>query len=134
MRKISMTQQDMADIDLLYNIVLEDARVGLLYREGRIHARHLIEGAGPEYILTTAVERLISQGWATGARLEENGAVIEGSFEGSVTSGQPRCHRMRGILCHVYEESRMEMCDVTETTCVSRGDDVCTFVIEALEL
>ena len=80
----------------------------------------------------TAKTELIERGWVEDIRFKKNEIAVKGSIEAS-KGEEPTCHRLRGILRHLFEKHRGEKLFISEKKCTSMGDKACVFVIEPIE-
>jgi predicted hydrocarbon binding protein len=77
-------------------------------------------------------EALIERGWVEDITFDGNNITAKGSIEVS-PSEEATCHRLRGILRHIYQTYTNERLYCSETQCASTGGEACVFKIESMD-
>lgn len=117
----------------LYESVMSNACNGLFFSEGRVFGEEIAETAEEdrEHFFEVAKKELIERGWIEDISFEGDTITVKGSIE-VLNGDQPTCHRLRGILRHLFEVYRNERGYCVEKKCESTGDDNCVFLIEPM--
>jgi predicted hydrocarbon binding protein len=131
---VKISKNELQKVAKLYESVMSNACNGLFFREGTAYGSEIAELAeeSKENYWETAKSELIERGWVEDIGFKKNEIVVKGSIEASEAK-EPTCHRLRGILRHLFETSRNEKLFISEKKCTSMGDRACVFVIEKIE-
>jgi len=133
MKFVKLSQSEYDEIRKLYEGVMSQACYGLFFREGMILGDEISKIAlqEPEKYFEICGNLLRARGWVDNIVFQESTAVAEGSIEVAQT-GNPSCHRLRGIVRKVYEARTHRRLHCEEIECVSKGDRHCVFKVEQL--
>ena len=118
----------------LYESVMSNACNGLFFSEGRVFGEEIADSAEEdrENFFEVAKKELIERGWIEDISFDGDTITVKGSIE--VSNGdQPTCHRLRGIIRHLFEVYRNERGYCVEKKCESMGDGNCVFLIEPMK-
>lgn len=117
----------------LYESVMSNACNGLFFSEGKVFGEEIAEVAelDKENYFESVKKELIERGWIEDISFEGDTITVKGSIE-VINGEQPTCHRLRGILRHLYEVYKNERGYCVEKKCESMGDDNCVFTIEPM--
>jgi predicted hydrocarbon binding protein len=134
MKFVKYSQSEFEEIRRLYEGVMAQACHGLFFREGMILGEEISKIAlqEPEKYFEICANLLRAKGWVDNIVFQETSAVVEGSFEVSVSSDDTTCHRLRGMIRKMYEGQLRKRVHCEEIECSSRGDKQCVFKIEPL--
>jgi predicted hydrocarbon binding protein len=134
MRHVKISKNELQNVAKLYESVMSNACNGLFFREGTAYGSEIAEIAEEfkDKYWETAKKELIARGWVEDIGFKKNEIVVKGSIEASEAK-EPTCHRLRGILRHLFETQRGERLFISEKKCMSMGDKACVFVIEPIE-
>jgi predicted hydrocarbon binding protein len=134
MRFVKISQKELEEQRKLYESVMSNACHGLFFREGIVF--------GPELTAESIKDRdnyfenvkkgLVERGWLEDITFDGNNITVKGSIEVS-PGGELTCHRLRGILRHIFETYNNERLYCAETECASAGGEQCVFKIETIE-
>jgi predicted hydrocarbon binding protein len=134
MRYAKISKDEFIKMRKLYESVMSNACNGLFFSEGRVFGEEIADTAEEDRdnFFEVAKKELIDRGWLEDITFEDNTITVKGSIE-VVESDQPTCHRLRGILRHLFEVYRNERGYCVEKKCESTGDDNCVFLIEPMK-
>lgn len=134
MRYAKISKDEFMKMRKLYESVMSNACNGLFFSEGRVFGEEIAESAEEDRdnFFDLAKKELIDRGWIEDISFDDNTITVKGSIE-VVESEQPTCHRLRGILRHLFEVYRNERGYCVEKKCESTGDDNCVFLIEPIK-
>ncbi len=134
MRHVKISKNELQNVAKLYEGVMSNACNGLFFREGTAYGSEIAALAEKEKdsYWETAKTELIERGWVEDIRFKKNEIAVKGSIEASEAK-EPTCHRLRGILRHLFETRRGEKLFISEKKCTSMGHKACVFVIEPIE-
>jgi predicted hydrocarbon binding protein len=134
MRYIKISQKELEKVAKLYESVMSNACHGLFFREGSALGAEIVALANKdrEKFFDIATEELKDRGWVEDVKFDGNKITVKGSIEAS-KGEEPTCHRLRGILRHLFEAYGNERLYCSEKKCVSVGDEACIFNIEPIE-
>ncbi len=137
MKFVKISDEELHQINRLYESVMSYASHGLFFREGESVGKSIarIARTHPEKdYFHIAGEVLRGRGWVDRITFvdtpEEKKAIAEGSIEGESGKGAATCHRLRGIIKTLYEEKYGKPMRCQEIACISKGDQKCVFKIE----
>ena len=132
MKFVKYSQSEFEEIRKLYEGVMAQACHGLFFREGMILGEEISKIAlqEPDKYFEICANLLRAKGWVDNIVFEESSVVVEGSFEICTSSGDPTCHRLRGIIRRMYEGMLRKRMHCEEVECTSRGDKHCLFKVE----
>ena len=133
MRYAKISKMEFMKMRKLYESVMSNACNGLFFSEGKVFGEEIAEVAelDKENYFESVKKELIDRGWIEDISFEGDIITVKGSIE--VANGeQPTCHRLRGILRHLYEVYKNERGYCVEKKCESLGDDNCVFKIEPM--
>ena len=118
----------------LYESVMSNACNGLFFSEGRVFGEEIADSAEEdrENFFEVAKKELIERGWIEDISFDGDTITVKGSIE-VLNGDQPTCHRLRGIIRHLFEVYRNERGYCVEKKCESLGDDNCVFLIEPMK-
>jgi predicted hydrocarbon binding protein len=124
MRYAKISKDEFIKMRKLYESVMSNACNGLFFSEGRVFGEEIADTAEEDRdnFFEVAKKELIDRGWLEDITFEDNTITVKGSIE-VVESDQPTCHRLRGILRHLFEVYRNERGYCVEKKCESTGDD-----------
>lgn len=134
MRHIKISQKELINVRKLYESVMSNACHGLFFREGSVFGAEIANEAlkDREKFFDIAGNVLKERGWLEDVTFNDDIITVKGSIE--VAEGDaPTCHRLRGVLRHLYEAYRNERVYCVEKNCQSKGDKTCVFNIEHIE-
>ncbi|UCE73435.1 MAG: hypothetical protein JSV56_10445 [Methanomassiliicoccales archaeon] len=133
MRYTKISQKEFSNIRKLYESVMSNACNGLFFSEGRCYGDEIAEKAlkDKENFFAIAKKELIDRGWVEDVSFKGDTITVKGSIE-VMENEHPTCHRLRGILRHLYEVHRKERGYCVEKKCQSVGDEACVFLIEPM--
>ena len=134
MRYVKISQKELEEQRKLYESVMSNACHGLFFREGIVFGPELSAAAMEDRgtYFEKIKEALVERGWVEDIMFKGSEITALGSIE--VSSGQePTCHRLRGIIRHIYEAFNNERLYCSEIQCASTGGDACVFKIEPIE-
>jgi predicted hydrocarbon binding protein len=134
MRYAKISKDEFIKMRKLYESVMSNACNGLFFSEGRVYGEEIeaIAQKDKDHFFASATKELIDRGWIEDITFDGDNITVKGSIE-VVESDQPTCHRLRGILRHLYEVYRNERGYCVEKKCQSIGDDSCIFLIEPMK-
>jgi predicted hydrocarbon binding protein len=134
MRYAKISKDEFIKMRKLYESVMSNACNGLFFSEGRVFGEEIANSAEEDRdnFFDVAKKELIDRGWIEDISFDDGTITVKGSIE-VVESEQPTCHRLRGILRHLYEVYRNERGYCVEKKCESTGDDNCVFLIEPMK-
>lgn len=133
MRYAKISKDEFIKMRKLYESVMSNACNGLFFSEGRVFGEEIADTAEKDRdnFFDLAKKELIDRGWIEDISFDDSTITVKGSIE-VVESDQPTCHRLRGILRHLFEVYRNERGYCVEKKCESTGDDNCVFLIEPM--
>lgn len=133
MRYAKISKDEFIKMRKLYESVMSNACDGLFFSEGRVFGEEIADTAEKDRdnFFEAAKKELIDRGWVEDISFDDSTITVKGSIE-VVESEQPTCHRLRGILRHLFEVYRNERGYCVEKKCESTGDDNCVFLIEPM--
>jgi predicted hydrocarbon binding protein len=133
-RYIKISQDELIAIRKLYESMMSSACHGLFFREGRIIGNEIsvLAMENEEKFFEKAGEELKSRGWVKEIEFNDKNVVVKGSVE-AAESPEPTCHRLRGIIRHLYEVNQKGRMHCIEEKCEGMGDQNCIFKIELIE-
>jgi predicted hydrocarbon binding protein len=134
MRYAKISKGEFIKMRQLYESVMSNACNGLFFSEGRVFGEEIADLAeeNRENFFEVAKKELIDRGWIEDINFDGDTITVKGSIE-VVRGEQPTCHRLRGILRHLFEVYRNERGYCIEKKCESLGDDNCVFLIEPMK-
>lgn len=134
MRYVKISQKELKKIGKLYESVMSNACHGLFFREGSALGADIAALAMKkrDNFFEIAKNVLKERGWVEDVIFDGNKITVKGSIEVSKNE-EPTCHRLRGILRHLYESYGTERIFCIEKKCESVGDKACIFNIEPIE-
>ena len=134
MRYVKISQKELEEQRKLYESVMSNACHGLFFREGIVFGPEMSAAAieDKDNYFDKVKEALIEKGWVEDVLFDGDNIRVKGSIEVS-SSEEPTCHRLRGILRHVYQTYSDERRYCSETECTSTGADACIFKIESID-
>ncbi len=134
MRHVKISKKELANIAKLYESVMSNACHGLFLREGSAYGAEIGEQAmqDKDNFWEIVKNELVDRGWVEDVEFKGDTITVKGSIEAHKNE-EPTCHRLRGILRHLYESHRNEKLFVAEKKCESLGDKACIFKIEPLD-
>ena len=134
MRYVKISQKELEEQRKLYESVMSNACHGLFFREGIVFGPELSAAAMEDRgtYFDKVKESLIERGWVEDIVFKGSEITVLGSIE--VSSGQvATCHRLRGIIRHIYEAFNNERQYCSEIQCASTGGEACVFKIEPID-
>ena len=133
MRYVKITQKELEEQRKLYESVMSNACHGLFFREGIVFGPEMTTRAlvDRDHFFDKVKETLIERGWVEDITFNDNDITVKGSIEVS-PSEEATCHRLRGIIRHIYQAYTNERLYCTETQCASTGGETCIFRIESI--
>lgn len=133
MRYVKISQKELDEQRKLYESVMSNACHGLFFREGIVFGPEMTSRAevDKDHFFDKVKETLIERGWVEDITFNGNDITVKGSIEAS-TSDTATCHRLRGILRHIYQAYTSERLHCSETQCASTGGEACIFKIESI--
>jgi predicted hydrocarbon binding protein len=133
MRYAKISKREIINIRKLYESVMSNACNGLFFSEGRVFGEEIAEIAQKDRdnFFAIATKELKERGWLEEISFDGDTITVKGSIE-VMNNEHPTCHRLRGILRHLYEVYRNERGYCVEKKCQGIGDDVCVFLIEPM--
>lgn len=134
MRYVKISQKELEEQRRLYESVMSNACHGLFFREGIVFGPEMAAAAleDREHYFDKVKEAMIEKGWVEDITFDGNNITVKGSIEAS-GSQEPTCHRLRGILRHVYEAYSKDRLHCSEIQCISSGGEACVFKIESID-
>lgn len=134
MRYVKISQKELKNVAKLYESVMSNACHGLFFREGSAFGVEIAALAvkDRDKFFEIAGSELKERGWVEEVKFDGKTITAKGSIEASKAE-EPTCHRLRGILRHLYEVYDNEKIYCSEQKCVSVGDKVCVFNIEPID-
>ncbi|UCE37011.1 MAG: hypothetical protein JSW00_16190 [Thermoplasmata archaeon] len=134
MQHVKISKKELRNVAKLYESVMSSACNGLFFREGSAYGEEITAPAlkEREKFWEIVKNELIERGWVTDVTFKENKITVKGSIE-SYKNDEPTCHRLRGIIRHIYETYRNEKLFVSEKKCESTGAKSCVFAIESID-
>jgi len=133
MKFVRISQAELVKIKELYEGVMSHACHGLFFREGAIFGTEIANEAMKDrgnYFQIVAM-LIKNRGWVDNITFKDNEVIVNGSIE--VTPSEiPTCHRLRGLICQVYESYYNTKVHCVEVECESTGKDKCVFKIESI--
>lgn len=134
MRYIKISQDELVAIRKLYESMMSSACHGLFFREGRIIGNEISALAmeNGNNFFDKAGEQLKKRGWVTDIAFNGNTVTVKGSVE-VAESPEPTCHRLRGIIRHLFEIDKKGRMHCVEEKCEGMGDENCIFKVELIE-
>ncbi len=131
---VKISQKELEGQRKLYESVMSSACHGLFFREGSVFGAAIAEEAlkDKEHYFEIVKKELVERGWVEDAIFEEDTITVKGSIE-AVKNGLPGCHRLRGILRHIYETYKNDRIHCVEQKCESVGDGNCIFKMESIQ-
>ena len=134
MRYVKISQKELEEQRKLYESVMSNACHGLFFREGTVFGPGMSTAATEDRdnYFDKVKEALIERGWVEDITFDGNNITVKGSIEVS-SSEEPTCHRLRGILRHIYQTYSNERLHCSETQCTSNGGEACLFKIETID-
>lgn len=134
MRFVKLSQKEYSKIRDLYENVMAQACHGLFYREGLILGEEVAVIAQQETsdYFGTCRKLLKAKGWVEDVKFEDDVAYVTASIEALEPgdSGNPICHRLRGIIKKIYEGHGHKRMICEEIQCINKGDKQCVFKLE----
>lgn len=133
MRYAKISKEEFIKIRKLYESVMSNACNGLFFSEGKVFGEEIAEMAEQfkDNFFDVVKKELIERGWLEDITFDGNTITVKGSIE-VINGEQPTCHRLRGILRHLFEVYRNERGYCVEKECESLGDENCVFLIEPM--
>jgi predicted hydrocarbon binding protein len=134
MRYAKISKREFIKIRSLYESVMSNACNGLFFSEGRVFGEEIAEMAEEDRdnFFDVAKKELIERGWIEEISFDGDTITVKGSIE-AINGEQATCHRLRGILRHLFEVYRNERGYCLEKKCESVGDENCVFLIESMK-
>jgi predicted hydrocarbon binding protein len=134
MQHVKISQKELLGQRKLYESVMSSACHGLFFREGNVFGAAIAEEGlkDREHYFDIVKKELIDRGWAEDFTFDEDTITVKGSIE-AAKNGLPGCHRLRGILRHLYETYKNDRLHIVEQKCQSVGDEACIFKIEPVQ-
>ena len=134
MRYAKISKGEFIKMRKLYESVMSNACNGLFFSEGRVFGEEIADSAEDdrENFFEVAKKELIERGWIEDISFKGDTITVKGSIE-VLNGDQPTCHRLRGIIRHLFEVYRNERGYCVEKKCESMGDDNCVFLIEPMK-
>ena len=134
MQHVKITKKELKNIGKLYESVMSNACHGLFFREGAAYGAEIAAKAmeNKEMFWEIAEKELKERGWVEEITFDDDTITVMGSIEAS-KGEEPSCHRLRGILRHLFETHRNEKLFVVEQSCEGQGNDSCVFAIEPID-
>ena len=134
MRHVRISQTELRNLRKLYEGVMSHACHGLFFREGALIGAEIVDLAikDREKFFEVAKKELVERGWLQDVTFGDNKITVKGSIEVS-ENDVPTCHRLRGIMRHLYEAYQSQRIHCVEKKCESVGDEDCVFNIEPIE-
>jgi predicted hydrocarbon binding protein len=131
-RAVLISQDELKDIRELYEGVMSHASHGLFFKEGSIIGIGIASLANRDKktYFDTCRRVLVEKNWVRDVTFTDDTIIVQGSIEASSKSGQPTCHRLRGIFRKLYEVYLDKKVYCQEIDCESAGKGRCTFKIE----
>ena len=132
-RLVKISQEDLQKVQELYLSVMSKACHGLFFREGFVYGGSIAEAAIEDRgrFFELATNELTEKGWVESITFNEKTVTANGSIESYISSDEPSCHRLRGIIRKLYEVYTTERVFCSEASCVSKGDPQCVFTLES---
>lgn len=136
MRYVKISQKELENVRKLYESVMSNACNGLFFREGGVFGAEIaaIAASDRENFFEIAKKELKERNWVEDISFNGDTITVKGSIEVANNGGEiTTCHRLRGILRHLFETYRGERLYCVEKSCQSKGDETCIFSIEPIE-
>lgn len=133
MRFAKLSQEQIHEVQRIYEGVMSHACHGLFFREGIVFGREIagIAARDRTQYLATSKKLIESRGWAESIELADQEARATESIEAA--PGHTRnCHRLRGILREVYAGHLGGQVEIDEVECVPGEGGVCRFTVNLL--
>ncbi len=137
MRHVEISQDEIRSICELYESVMANASYGLFFREGSIIGKGIATEAMKDKskFFDTCKKLMIDKRWVEDVKFDQSTQTIrtKGSIE--VNKGEAHtCHRIRGMLCKMFEVYLGKRVHCREIECESNGAPNCVFKLETTEV
>ncbi len=131
MKFVKISHKELKQTAKFYESVMATAYEGLFYREGKAIGKVITEVLESDDAFLQKAGKLVkARGWADSLALEDQKAIAKDSVEVDKESDTKTCHRLRGIICSIYEKDTGNIVEVREVKCQSLDDEHCEFEVD----